>query len=145
MFRVRFTTARHIAAGTQETWAALVDWAGHEKWVPLTTVAVRSDEDFTAYTGIGKVALEDRMRVVERYFDGHSGRCKVAKDGPVLRGEATFVVNREGAGTLVCWHEDIQLPGPRMLSFFARPIGAAAGFMFRLALGRLEATLLDAT
>lgn len=143
MLHVRFTTARHLTTETQETWEALVDWDDHEDWVPLTTVNVTSDDEFTAFTGVGPLKLEDRMRVVEQHFDGHSGRCRVIKQGPVLHGEATFVVLREGNGTLVLWHEDVQLPGPKWLRILARPVGTVSALMFRFALGRLEKRLCD--
>lgn len=53
----------------------LVDWAGHGTWIPMTRMDVQPCDptavsaSFTAFTAVGRVALEDRMQVIECTWD----------------------------------------------------------------------------
>lgn len=121
----------------------MIDWKGHEAWIPATRVVVPDgdatavDAEFTAFTGYGPLTLEDRMRIVRCTWDETTSRgdCEVAKLGPLLRGRAGFTVGPEGSGSVVTWLEDVtisRVPG------FAAPVVAklsAAGF--RLGMRRL--------
>jgi carbon monoxide dehydrogenase subunit G len=123
----------HFAASPAEVWEELVDWAGHAAWVPATRVVVDPGDPtavgatFTAWTGFGRVALEDRMRVNALDWDqdtGH-GSCTVDKLGPVLQGTAGFTVGPNAAGgTDLVWIEDVSIGRvPR----FAAPLLARVG------------------
>jgi hypothetical protein len=67
------------------------------------------------------------MRATESEFDGVSGRCLVAKLGPVLVGEAEFTV-APGATSGTCvvtWREDVTvLHLPRFAAPVAERVGA---------------------
>ena len=67
---------------------------------------------FTATTGLGPLALPDRMEVVHCDWDDDSstGDCEVSKLGPVLRGRAGFTVRPDGDGTALEWIEDVNVP-----------------------------------
>jgi hypothetical protein len=96
----------------------LVDWSGHANWIPMTRVDVEPGDPtavgsrFTATTGLGPLALPDRMEVVHCDWDDDSstGTCEVAKLGPVLRGRAGFTVRPDGDGTALDWLEDVTVP-----------------------------------
>ncbi len=116
-------------------WDELVDWKGHEKWIPLTRVDIGTGDpsavgaEFTAWTGLGPASLEDRMRVRQCDFDETTatGRCKVEKLGPVLRGTAGFTVGpgRSGNGTDLVWFEDVTISRvPRFLAPLVAALGA---------------------
>lgn len=156
MANVRFEVPYHFAAAPQRVWDELVDWAGHAEWIPATRVEVDAGDPtavgatFTAWTGFGPLALEDRMRVAacEWDADAESGRCEVDKLGPVLRGQAGFTVRPEGAGTGLVWFEDVEV---RFVPGFVAPLVArlgAAGFragMRRLAKLLAARAVADAT
>ncbi len=131
MAHVRFELTVDFAAPARVVWDEMVDWKGHEAWIPATTVEVRADDptavgaEFTAWTGFRPLALEDRMRVVRCDWDDAAGRgdCEVDKLGPVLAGRAGFTVVPDGAGSQVRWFEDVTVkwaPGflAPVLSFF---------------------------
>lgn len=133
---VRFDVRVRFDARPRAVWDELVDWKGHEAWIPATRVTVDGPDvtavgaTFTAYTGYGPLTLEDRMSVVRCAWDDAASRgdCEVEKHGPVLHGRAGFVVEPEGSGAIVTWIEDVTVPYvPR----FAAPVVArlgAAGF-----------------
>ena len=140
---VRFTVEVEFDAPPREVWDQLVDWKGHEAWIPMTRVEVDGDDPtaigstFVAWSGPGPLALEDRMRVDTCTWseDTRSGECEVAKLGPVLRGRAGFTVEPSGGGSTVAWLEDVTVPHlPRFLA----PVAAFAGSIgFRFGMWRL--------
>lgn len=73
MAHVRFEVRYHFPVPPLEVWDRLVEWAGHGDWIPATRVVVQPGHPtvvgatFTAWTGIGRLALEDRMRVSAYY------------------------------------------------------------------------------
>ncbi len=124
--------SRWVPLAPAVAWERLVDWAGHGSWVPLTRVDVADDDNFVAYSGVGPLMLEDRMRVRSREFDGSAGEVVVDKLGPVLTGQACCRVHRDGDGTVITWHETVTVPYlPRLL---APVVGAASAAGFSLAL-----------
>lgn len=144
---VRFNVEVDFQAPSQVVWDELVDWKSHEAWIPATRVEVDGEDPaeigctFTAWTGVGKFALEDRMRVVECVWtdDSESGRCQVEKLGPILRGHAGFTVIPSGGGARVDWIEDVTVARlPRLLAPVARVMGSAG---FRLGMWRLNRLL----
>lgn len=96
---------------------------------------------FTAWTGFGRLSLEDRMRVAhcEWTDDSSSGACEVEKLGPILRGRAGFRVHPWNDGSRVEWFEDVVVSSlPRFLS---PVVGRAAALGFRLGMRRLNRSL----
>lgn len=135
--RVVFDADVTLAMPIEKVWAELVDWGGHGRWIPMTRVEVDpSDANrFIAWSGVGKLALEDRMHATDLQFDGQKGTCHVDKLGPVLVGFADLTVTSQGNSTRVQWHEDVQVPYvPKALT----PVVAkASGMLFSFALKRL--------
>lgn len=136
---VEFELSRTVRLTPDETWDRLVDWSGHGDWIPLTRVDVDPDDPsrFTAWSGIGRLMLEDRMHELERHRDGDRGYCRVAKLGPVLVGEAEFSVTpgltRRTA--VVQWREVVTVA---YLPAFLAPVAAWIGrTLFAQALGRI--------
>jgi len=157
MAHVHFELTHDFDAPPQVVWDELIDWKGHEEWIPSTDVDVHSAGDehgiggeFTAWSGpapttaIGrKLSLEDRMRVDELDFDetASTGSCRVSKLGPTLTGWASFTVEPHGGGTRMLWVEDVKVPyAPQFLA----PVFAKLGIGgFRFGMKRL-AKMLDA-
>lgn len=146
MAHVHFELTYDFEAPPRVVWDELVDWKGHEEWIPSTDVEVHSEGDehgiggeFTAWSGpapttsIGrKLSLEDRMRVDELDFDSAAGQgsCRVSKLGPVLTGWAAFTVEPMGSGTRMVWVEDVKVPyAPQFLAPVFAKLGVA-GFTF---------------
>jgi uncharacterized protein YndB with AHSA1/START domain len=144
MAKIRFEVQHSFNASPGRVWEELVDWSGHAAWIPMTRVTVAPGDShavgamFTAWTGVGPAALEDRMRVASFDWDDQDqrGACAVDKLGPVLVGTAAFTVEAGRDGTTdVKWIEDVGLP--RLPQFLA-PIFAAAGAAgFRFGMRRL--------
>lgn len=112
--RVAFDVAVVIPVSPSRAWERLNDWGTHGEWIPMTRMDVDPVDPtrFTAWSGLGRLALEDRMHAEPAEFDGSAGRCLVHKLGPVLVGEAEFAI-RPGlaAGTTVVqWREDVTVP-----------------------------------
>ena len=65
---VRFEVRTSFDAPPRRVWDELIDWKGHEAWIPATRVDVPDGDatavgaEFTAFTGYGPLTLEDRMR-----------------------------------------------------------------------------------
>ena len=133
---VRFEVRTSFDAPPKRVWDEMIDWKGHEAWIPATRVDVPDGDstavgaEFTAFTGYGPLTLEDRMRVSRCDWDDatSSGDCEVEKLGPVLRGRAGFTVAPDDDGCVVVWLEDVTVP---YVPGFAAPIVAklsALGF-----------------
>ena len=134
MASVQFEVRHRFEAPARVVWDELVDWEGHAEWIPMTRVDVEPGDPtavgarFTATTGIGPLALPDRMEVVrcEWTADTDSGDCEVAKLGPVLRGSAGFTVEPDGDGSQLVWLEDVTVPyTPQFLAPVLARVGAA--------------------
>lgn len=148
MTKVTFTVHHDFAAPPRAVWDELVDWEGHAEWIPMTRMDVEPGDPtapgarFTAYSGVGRVALEDRMQVVECTWDDDAqrGYCEVEKLGPVLTGRAGFTIEPKGDGSALEWFEDVDARYvPRFASGLAARAGAAG---FKQGMKRL-AKLLD--
>jgi hypothetical protein len=136
---VAFSLERTLEIEPAKAWAMLTDWDGHAEWIPMTRVEVDSTDParFTAWSGLGALSLEDRMRATESTFDGSSGRCLVEKLGPVLVGEAEFTV-RPGptpGSSVIAWREEVGVPH---LPKFLAPAAAGVGkVLFGQSLSRM--------
>ena len=128
MARVRFTVTRDLNLPADAVFAELIDWKAHEDWVPLTKVVIHSGDggagtEFTATSGLGPLALPDRMRIDS--LDAETMTVHVTKLGPVLTGIVELKVTP--TGTTSCrldWFEDVRVP--ILPQFLATPVGAAA-------------------
>ena len=148
MASVRFEVRQSFSSPARTTWDALVDWKGHETWIPATTVEIHTDGDptavgaeFTATTGYGPLALVDRMSVVRCQWDDAAGTgdCEVEKHGPVLLGRAGFTVSPTSTGSEIVWVEDVTVRYlPRIFSPIAKWVGA---FGFRMGMRKLAKQL----
>jgi hypothetical protein len=136
---VRFTVSRQIRASAVETWQTLVDWPRHGHWAPLTVVTVTTARPdgagagFVARTGIGRLAFDDPMTVVQwqppagNHPHERPGRCMVQKHGTVIRGRAWFTVEPAGENQCrVVWDEDISV-WPHRMTRLTGPLLSAAG------------------
>lgn len=149
MATVRFEVRHEFDSAPTAVWMRLVDWATHGDWIPATRVEgpdgppTAVGTEFTATTGIGPLALVDRMRVVRCEWDDatSSGDCEVAKIGPVLSGRAVFTVVPRGEGAVVNWLEDVQVA--RVPQFLASVAGGIGSIGFRLCMRRLDKLVAD--
>jgi hypothetical protein len=146
---VHFVVTSDFDSSSQVVWDELVNWKGHEAWIPATRVQVDGDDPtaagatFTAWTGLGPLALEDRMRVTECTWAEATqrGSCEVEKLGPVLRGRAEFTVEPRGRGARVEWTEDVTV---RWLPRLFAPVVARLGAMgFKIGMRRLNRMLVQ--
>lgn len=147
MAAVSFTVHHQFGAPARALWDELVDWKGHEAWIPMTRVEVGDGEptdvghEFTAWSGLGKLALEDRMRVAECTWDDddETGRCAVDKLGPLLAGQAGFTVTGTAETSSIEWFEQVEVSYlPQFLAPVAAKLGAAG---FRHGMKRLDKML----
>ena len=140
---VRFEVRTSFDAPPRRVWDEMIDWKGHEAWIPATRVAVSEGDttavgaEFTAFTGYRPLVLEDRMRVTRCRWDDttSTGDCEVEKLGPVLRGRAGFTVKPEGAGCAVVWIEDVTVPYAP--GFTARVVAKLGSAGFKLGMRKL--------
>jgi hypothetical protein len=112
----------------EQAWQRLTDWKSHGE----------DPDSFVAWSGVGKrLALEDRMKLVEQRVDGDRRRARIAKLGPVLLGEAEFSVSPGIApdSAVVQWREVVTVPHlPQVL---APLVGQVGKFLFSMSLGRM--------
>lgn len=149
MAKVYFELSYDFAVPPKVVWDELIDWKGHEAWIPATQVELRGDSaptevgaEFTAWTGLAlgtsigrKLALEDRMQVAQIDYDDETstGHCRVVKLGPLLTGHAAFTVTPAPGtanGAQMRWVEDITVAyAPQFLAPVLAQIGKG-GFRF---------------
>lgn len=147
MAQVRFSVQQTLPYPAAEVFQALVDWPGHADWVPLTRVEILQGEGgvgtrFVATTGIGPLALPDRMEVTA--MDPADMTVTVVKIGPILTGEVYLRVSTQpDDSSCVEWVEDIRVPW--LPQFLARPVGAVAAMGFRTSLRRMGRELNHAS
>ncbi len=125
MAPIAFTVSHDFEASPRVVWDEMTDWTAHGEWIPATRVEIDEGDPravggmFTGYTGYGPLMLVDHMRVTEIEWDDttSSGRCEVAKLGPVLEGRAGFTVTPTATGARVDWFEDVTVPYvPKLLA-----------------------------
>ena len=146
MANVRFRVTRDLNLPARAVFDELVDWPGHAEWVPLTRVVVESGDGgpgtvFVATSGIGPLALPDRMRVDA--LDADAMTVRVTKIGPVLTGVVDLSVTSMGDQRCrLDWLEDIRVPV--LPQFLARPVAAAARRGFETSITRMAKRLAGA-
>lgn len=143
MANVRFRVTRTLDLPAETVFEELVDWVGHAAWVPLTRVRIESGDGgpgtvFVATSGIGPLALPDRMRV--DVLDRASMAVRVTKIGPVLTGTVDLTVEALAESrSMLDWYEDIRVPVlPQLL---AGPVAAAARLGFSLSIAKMAKLL----
>jgi len=128
-----------------ETWRRLTHWQRHGRYVPLSSVGVRTEGPtgvgtvVVARTGVGRAGFDDPMEVVrwEPPGAGRPGLCRLEKRGSVVRGWAEIEVWARGEGARVVWREEARVSGlPRLLD---APTAVAG----RLVFGRVLRGLLE--
>ena len=125
---------REVPFSQQETFSRITDWQRHADVLPLLTVRL-TETGFVARSGIGRLAFDDPMDVVE--WDPPRF-CRLEKRGRVIRGWAEISVWPTSSGSKVVWREVAHVTGvPRM---FARLEKAAGTAMFRRLLDGLTRT-----
>lgn len=122
---------RTLPAAPAEVFAVLGDLRDYGRYQPLTRIRatpgpVGPGWSFTAYTGLGPLALPDRMVVTRWEPDRH---FTVVKLGPLLDGGAEVHLTPEEDGTRVVWHEEIT-PRPGWAGRRAAPATGAFGRWF---------------
>lgn len=128
MARVQFTVTRDLSLPAQTVFTELIDWKAHEDWVPLTKVMIHSGDggagtEFTATSGVGPLALPDRMRIDA--LDAEAMTVHVTKLGPVLTGTVELSVTATSEKTCrLHWFEDVHVPV--LPQFLSAPVAAAA-------------------
>lgn len=146
MANVRFRVTRDLNLPARAVFDELIDWPGHAEWVPLTRVVVESGDGgpgtvFVATSGIGPLALPDRMRVDA--LDTDAMTVRVTKIGPVLTGVVDLSVTSLGEQRCrLDWLEDIRVPV--LPQFLARPVAAAARRGFETSITRMAKRLAGA-
>ena len=139
MAHVHFTVKRDLPLPADVVFEELIDWKGHANWVPLTRVEVLTGDggpgtEFVATTGIGPIALPDRMRV--DVLDPTAMTADITKIGPVLTGQVYLSVMSTGAtSSRLEWVEDIRVPG--VPQFLAGLVAKAAAKGFQTSITRL--------
>jgi hypothetical protein len=135
----RFTATVEVAAPATRTWAALVDWPAHARWVPLTAVRVLTPSGagvgarFVGRSGLGPLGFDDPMEVTrwQPPVDDRPGRCAVVKQGRVVLGAAWFEVTPlPGGRSRVTWTEEIELTPVALTRPFAAVVAAAGRIAF---------------
>ena len=139
MARVHFTVNRRLALPARTAFDELVDWPGHADWVPMTRVVIEAGDGgagttFVATTGLGPLALPDRMRVES--LDASDMTVHIVKIGPVLTGDVRLAVRPATETTSdVIWDEDIRVP--YLPGFLSKPVGFAARKAFEISIDRM--------
>ena len=94
--------------------------------------------EFVATSGIGPLALPDRMRVDE--LDREAMTVRITKIGPVLSGVVHLAVTPTSEQTSrLEWVEDIRVP--KLPQFLAKPTAAAARRGFTTSITRMAKLL----
>ncbi len=144
MTLINFTVTHHFAAPPQVVWDEMIDWESHSNWIPATRIELHTDNaqiegaTFTGFTGYGKLALVDRMRISKIDWDDETGQgtCEVEKLGPVLQGRAGFTVSSDAGGSSVDWFEEVTVRYlPKLLAPIVSKLSALG---FSLGMRRLE-------
>lgn len=140
-----FVAHHETSLSPEAAWARLTDWPRHARYVPLTTITVRTPPPngvgtvFNARTGGKRVGFDDPMEIVEweAPAGGTKGRCRLHKRGTVMLGWAELTVEATPRGALATWTEDITVA---KLPRFAEPATALSS---RLLFSRVLRRLLD--
>jgi uncharacterized protein YndB with AHSA1/START domain len=99
-----------VDAPAEQVWAALTDWAAHDRWMLLTRAEGDQAQggEIRAFTGVGRVGFLDTMTIT---VWEPPRRAVVRHTGTVVRGSGAFEVEDLGGGrSRVVWSEWVLLP-----------------------------------
>ena len=111
-----FTIERVVAAPPAKVWEIITDWAGHARWIPLTTMRLDPGPtgvgwSFAGLTGVGRLRFSDVMRITDWAppTDAGSGTFRLVKVGRLLAGwaEVSVLPMANGEQTQLVWRENI--------------------------------------
>ncbi len=111
-----FAIERTVGAPPHQVWDVVTDWAGHARWIPLTTMRLDQGPtqvgwSFAGRTGVGWLRFSDEMRITHWSppADGGRGSFRLVKVGQWLAGWAEVSVSpvADGQQTLLLWRENI--------------------------------------
>lgn len=111
-----FEIERRVAVPPQQVWDVITDWAGHARWIPLTTMRLdpgptRVGFCFAGLTGIRRLRFADVMRITDWSPPAGSGPgdFRLVKVGRWLAGWAEVSVQpiHGGEQTRLLWRESI--------------------------------------
>lgn len=109
--------SRHVAIPADDAFRRLTTWPRHADFVPLTSVRLLPN-GFVARTGMGPIAFDDVMEIVDWQPPHH---CRLEKRGRLMKGWAEISVKDEGEGARVDWREEIEVRGlPRIFDPLVR-------------------------
>jgi carbon monoxide dehydrogenase subunit G len=138
--RAEHSSTVRIAASRQQVWDRLTAWESQDEWIPLTRVRRTGGtpgavgEMLTARTGVGPLAFDDTMTVLEAE---EPVRCRVAHTGRVVRGVGEFRLTELPGATRLEWWEEVDVPGGRLAPLLWRAMSPVIRIGFALALRRL--------
>lgn len=109
---------RECSASVAELWRVATDWPGHGRFFPLTTVHADPGQcsvgtRVTATTRVGPLRLRDPMVITSWEPPGERGECELQKEGRVLAGRTTLLVERTADGSRLRWSTDVGPAGRR--------------------------------
>lgn len=138
--RVEHRSGVQIAAGRPQVWDLVTDWERQGEWIPLTRVWRTGGspgavgETLTARTGIGRLAFDDTITVLELE---EPLRCRVEHTGRVVRGVGEFQLIDLSGSTRLVWIEEVDVPGGRLAPLLWHVLSPVVRISFALALRRL--------
>ena len=110
----RVVYAVDIKAPAEQVFAAVVDWRGQDRWIPLTTVrpgrqaGIAVGGEIAAYTGIGPIGFLDTMTITR--WDVPT-RVDVVHTGSVVKGIGIMTVKPLGPHeSRFYWAEELEIP-----------------------------------
>jgi uncharacterized protein YndB with AHSA1/START domain len=118
-----FAIERVVGVPTQQVWAVITDWAGHARWIPLTTMRLGQGPTavgftFAGLTGVGRLRFADVMRLTvwSPPSDSGPGDFRLVKVGRLLAGWAEVSVQplQGGRQTRLIWRENIVIRPARL-------------------------------
>lgn len=105
-----------IDSNLQNVWNRLVDWKSQGEWMALTKVWSSVDNDgasgvgteITAFTGVGKIGVLDKMRVTTWQPPTF---CAVDHYGKIIKGVGEFrLIELSENQVRFDWYEEISAP-----------------------------------
>ncbi|GAA1836746.1 SRPBCC family protein [Microlunatus capsulatus] len=146
----RLEVATTVDASLDRVWDELVDWHGQARWIPLTTLRVRSPHDtglgvrIAALSGfwLGRLPLGLLDNFVVTGWtppaDGHA-ELEVLHLGPYFTGEGVFHLHGDATRTEVSAVELFTVPGGPLPNRLARLVLPLMRVGFRQSLRQLAA------
>jgi hypothetical protein len=139
---ITFSTTLTVSKPADYVFAEITNWGSHSSWIPATTITVHKEnpDEFTAWTGIGPIKLEDRMRVTNKTASVTGGECTLEKLGPAITGSAIVRVTAINDNQCrIEWDETVYVPYTP--SFVAAALGVLPKALFTVSLKRFRKSM----